>query len=180
MTDLFYAIFFFCSRDATLTKYVTPNVNSAIVITIFSYRMFQNLKFWLQVVNSKPDKKYDFWLPPFLGFVRSLSGFTTAITAIFYRLKTFNGAFVLWMVVIIISTLVSWYVDVRGDWGLLQHQSRFVLREKILFPKARPFYYFLMIFNLALRTAWALTISSFVTNSTGVWPSLFTLILSFV
>jgi hypothetical protein len=38
----------------------------------------------------------------------------------------------------------------------------------------------MMVFDLFLRTAWVLTISSFVVNSTGVWPVLFTLILSFI
>ena len=128
ITDLFYTVFFFCSRDITLTKSVAPNFNSAIVITVFSYRMYQNFKFWLQIVNSKPDKKYDFWLPPFLGFVRAFFGCVAAITAIFYRLNIFSNAIALWIVMIVISTLVAWYVDVRGDWGLLQHQSRSFLR----------------------------------------------------
>jgi len=179
-TDLFYTIFFFISRNSGLAKAVTPNFNSGLVITVFAYRMYQNLKFWLQIINSKPDKKYDFWLPPFLGFCRALSGFIAAIMAIFYRLKIFPNAITLWIVMIVISTLVSWYVDVRGDWGLLQHQNKSFLRQKLLFPKARLFYLFLMSFNLLLRTAWVLTISPFVLNSVGVWPSIFTLILAFV
>jgi hypothetical protein len=48
------------------------------------------------------------------------------------------------------------------------------------FPQNATSYYFMMIFNLFLRIAWVLTISSFVVNSKGVWPVLFTLIISFI
>jgi hypothetical protein len=80
------------------------------------------------MMREKGDKKYDFWLPPFLGVLRAVSGFLTGITAMLYRLNIFQNAKVLWIVVAIMSTLVSWYVDVRGDWGLLHHQSKTILR----------------------------------------------------
>jgi hypothetical protein len=47
LTDFFYTVYFFFSGDPKLTKLVTPNVNSGIVITVFFYRMYQNFKFWL-------------------------------------------------------------------------------------------------------------------------------------
>lgn len=81
---------------------------------------------------------------------------------------------------IVTSTLVAWYVDARGDWGLLGHEKRTLLRQKLFFSKKKNSYYFVLVLNLALRAAWALTISSFFVNSTGVMSALYVLILSFI
>ena len=142
--------------------------------------MVQNLKFWYQITQARQDKKFDFKAPPFLGFCRALFGCLTAICALIYRLKLFPNAFTLWVVIIVISTLVAWYVDVRGDWGLLVHENKTFLRPKLLFPKYRYIYIFIMVINLGLRTAWAFTISPFVLGSTGVWSVLWVMFISFI
>lgn len=142
--------------------------------------MVQNLKFWYQLTQAKVDKKYDFKAPPFLGFFRAFFGCLTAICGMVYRLKLFPNAFILWLVFIIISTLVAWYVDVRGDWGLLVHENKTFLRPKLLFPKYKSIYIFILVLNLGLRAAWALTISPFFVNSTGVWGVLWVMFISFI
>lgn len=114
-------MFYFCSHDVAFTKAATANANSAIVITVFFFRMVQNLKFWHQISQARPDKCYDFWAPAFIGAIRAIFGFLTGITALLHRLKVFPNTFALWIVVIILSTLVAWYVDVKGDWALLNH-----------------------------------------------------------
>lgn len=134
ITDFFYTCCYFFSKDLQRCKALTPNFNSGIVIGFFLLRMYQNMKFFIQQTNQKPDKKYDFWSPPFLGFCRASTGAIAATMAIFNRLKSFPAALPLWIVFISITTLVSWYVDVRGDWGLLNHQTRIFLRKKLLFP----------------------------------------------
>lgn len=57
---------------------------------------------------------------------------------------------------IIIISISSTYLvgfDFRIDWNLLHWKSKnFLLRDKLLFPK--PFYYFAMITNFALRYFW--------------------------
>lgn len=178
LSDFCYTVYIFASRDAALTRKAIPNFNSAIVITVFSYRMFQNLKFWHQLSQAKPDKNYDPWAPPFLGFCRALFGFFTAITAMVYRLQLFARAFEMWLVISICSTLVAWYVDVKGDWGLFNIENHTIFRPRLLFSKK--FYYFFLAFNMLLRVSWALTISPFVINSTGVWPVLFVMLISFI
>ncbi len=87
---------------------------------MFAYRIYQNLKFWHQISVAN-NRKYDFMAPPFLGFIRGLFGFSTGLTAMVYRLKLFENSFILWIVIAIISTCVACYVDLRGDWGLLNH-----------------------------------------------------------
>lgn len=87
---------------------------------VFGYRMYQNLKFWHQISVAN-NRQYNFMEPPFLGFVRAFFGFCTGLTAMVYRLKLFNNSFILWLIIAITSTCVAWYVDIRGDWGLLIH-----------------------------------------------------------
>ena len=82
--DLFYTICNFTTRDGSNCRALTPNFISAYVITMFTLRIFQNLKFWHQV--SIPNKKHDFWAPQFMGFVRATFGLNTAIAALVPRL----------------------------------------------------------------------------------------------
>lgn len=179
-TDFFFTCCYFFSKDLGRCKYLMPNFNSGLVITIFIYRIIQSLKFWRQLTLARADKKYDFWSPPFLGTLRATSALLASTASIFYRLRLFSGALGLWLTFVIISTLWSWYVDLRGDWGLLNHQTKTLLRQKLLFPKAKYLYYFMGVFDLILRIGWVLTISPFVINSTDIWPLLFTMIVSFI
>lgn len=135
MTDFFYTCCYLFSSDHKQCQPITQNFNSGLVISLFLLRMFQSLKYWRQVTLAKADKKYDFWAPQFIGFLRGSSGLIASVVAMANRLKLFDKAFEVWMVAIIISTLLSWYVDVRGDWGLLNHQAKTIFRKKLLFPK---------------------------------------------
>lgn len=181
MTDFFYTVCFLISKDAAATATISANFNSALVMTLFLYRVIQNSRIWYQITQAREDKVYDFWAPPFLGAIRATFGFLAGLTSMLYRLKAFPNALVLWIVIAVFATLVSWYVDVRGDWGLFQHQSKNILRQKLLFPRQKYIYYFLGIFNLILRTGWVFTISSFQLGAgTGVWPLIFIMIISFV
>ena len=64
-----------------------------------------------------------------------------------------------------ITTVYSWLVDLKGDWGLLDYKSGRILRAKLIFSKAKPLYYIFALINLALRTAWIISISPFMVNS---------------
>lgn len=179
-SDFFYMIFNLFAKSRTVSAAVAANFNSAIVIGVFVSRLFQNIKMWLQLCNKTSPPIYNFWHPPFLGAIRAFFGILAAIAGLFNRLKLFPGAFALWIVMIILATLVAWYVDVRGDWGLLQHQSSKFLRQKLLFPNLRFFYVFILFFNLILRVAWVLTISPFYINGTLAETLLFVMMISFI
>lgn len=174
--DFFYTICSYATKDYARCTKTVPNVSSVYIITMFSYRILQNLKFWRQI---SPKGEGNFWAPPFLGFVRAFFGLNTAIAALLFRLDIFPTAKQYWIAIAIISTLVSWFVDMKGDWGLLGFEHK-LLREKLLFPKAKPAYYFIGFFNLALRTAWVFSISPFVTKSTGFLPLIFIMIVSLI
>ena len=114
--DLFYTICSFTSRDYESCTKNVPNFSSAYIMFIFIYRMIQNLKFWRQL--SIASKNYNFLAPPFLGFIRGFFGLNTAIAALLFRLEIFERAQTYWIFMAITTTIVSWVVDVRGDWGL--------------------------------------------------------------
>lgn len=128
----------------------------------------------------KPDKKYDYSAPQFLGFFRGLFAFITALLALLDRLKLYQGSFTVWLVSSIITTLYSWFIDIRFDWGILNTQSHNCLREKLLFPQAKYVYYFFALFNLVLRTAWILTISSLIFITPVFTKLVFTMVVSFL
>lgn len=128
----------------------------------------------------RADKKYDFKAPQFIGFFRGLFALLTTIFALFERLKLFNGTFTLWLVFSIWTTLYSWFIDIKYDWGILDFKQKYLLRKKLLFPDAKYFYYFLAIFNLILRSAWILTISSFVIIPKGFTNQIFVMIVSYI
>ena len=117
--DLFYTLCQLMSSDSAYCTSQTPNFTSAYVMTMLFLRMVQNLKFWYQNTQASATKKYNFQAPPFLGFIRGFFGFNTAIAALVYRLKLFETSFAYWLVLSIVTTLVSWLVDLKGDWGLL-------------------------------------------------------------
>ena len=129
---------------------------------------------------AKPDKKYDFMAGPFIGLIRATMSFITAGLSLVNRQKLFANAFYLWVVFASVTTFYSWLVDLKGDWGLLDYRSGKILRPKLLFPKAKPLYYIFSVIDLALRTAWILSISPLVINSEGFSPFLFVMMISYL
>lgn len=62
------------------------------------------------------------------GFFRACFSTLLNISAIFYRLKTFKNAYAFYLTAAIMNTLVAWFVDVKGDWGLLDYKNKTFLR----------------------------------------------------
>ncbi len=178
--DFYYTICFISSSNAKFCLDSSPYASSAYIILIFIYRIIQNSKLWHQNTMLKPDKKYVFTDPPFLGILRGVLSFLTALLALFDKLQLFKGAFYLWLVSSIITTLYSWFYDIRYDWGILNLDSKTCLRHKLLFPDAKYVYYFFTIFNLVLRTAWVMTISSIALINDGFGYLLYIMIISYL
>lgn len=80
-------------------------------------------------------------------------------TILSYLMKT-NRDSVLpaWIIFAIITSIYTYYWDLKYDWLLLDRNSeRFLLRDHITYPKK--FYYILIVVNFFLRCSWVLTIS---------------------
>lgn len=178
--DLYYTICFVATHHAPSCSSTSPYASTSYIMTIFMYRMIQNLKLWHQITMKKPDKKYDFKAPQFLGFFRGLFAFCTSLFSLLDRLKLYHGSFEVWLVFSIVTTLYSWFIDIRFDWGILNIHEKNCLRQKLLFPKAKAFYYFIAFFNLVLRAAWILNISSLNIVAPGFSNLLFTMGISYL
>lgn len=128
MGDLFYTICFVSSKDASWCVKQTPNFSSAYIFFIYIFRISQAAKIFYVTKKANPTKKFDFMDLLFLGSVRGFLGIFTAVTALLSRLKVFNGAFTVWVVIAAITTLFSWFTDVKGDWGLFDYRKKKILR----------------------------------------------------
>lgn len=142
--------------------------------------MIQNLKLWHQNAQIKNVQKISFMDPPFIGFFRGLFSFITTILGLFERRKLFHGTFTLWIIFSAWTTLYSWFIDIRYDWGIFNWKSKTLLRKKLFFSNAKGLYYFVAIFNLILRAAWILTISPLSTFLTGFYNMLFIMGISYL
>ena len=90
----------------------TPDINLGILVTIFTYRMIQNLK----VLNQNNFRL----IPPFYGVFRAFSSMLTAITSYVYRKQLTDTAFGFFCTVAFITTCIAIFVDLKADWGLFQ------------------------------------------------------------
>lgn len=124
-------------------------------IIIFVYRIMQCIKCGVQV---KPFNKLD--------FLNALK-YTVALisTILSYVLDSDRDRiFPAWLVFAIITSIYTFYWDLKYDWLLLSLNSyNRLLRDKLVFRKY--FYYTLIFINLLLRTSWVLTISSNIVNN---------------
>ncbi|KAL3679562.1 hypothetical protein R1sor_022518 [Riccia sorocarpa] len=70
--------------------------------------------------------------------------------------------FVLHVVASIIATVYQTYWDLYVDWGLLrEHSKNKWLRDKLIMPKAKYWYFLCMVVNVILRLAWVQSILRF-------------------
>ncbi len=180
MGDFFYTICYTSTKDSGFCNKNTSYFSSAYIMTMFLYRIIQSIKFFQQITMARADKKYDFMAGPFIGMIRATMSLLTAGTALINKQKLFDNALYLWIVFASVTTFYSWLVDLKGDWGLLDYRSGKILRPKILFPKAKVIYYITAVADLALRTAWILSVSPFMINSQGFSPFLFLMMISYL
>lgn len=165
MGDFFYTICYVSRREASWCLKHSSYFSSAYVITMYFYRIIANGKNYHALIHASGERKCNFLAPPFLSIVRSSLSVLTAVISIINRQKVFANSLTLWIVFAAITTVYSFIIDLRGDWGLLNFEKGYILRKNLLFPKAKPIYYIIAVINLAFRTAWILSISPLVINS---------------
>lgn len=177
--DLFYTICFTASEDTEYCTKNSPNFSSAYIFFILLFRSLQCLRITYKNYLEKSPLTWDFMQLQWIGLGRAIFTTILNISAIFYRLKTFHGAMAFWIVSAIVNTLFAWFVDMRGDWGLLDFKNKTLLRDKLQF-NTKSFYYTIMILDLFLRTAWTISLTPFVLNSTGINKLLFVMGISYL
>lgn len=126
--DMFYTACYVIRGEPDWCRATTPNFAAGYIMIIFLYRIIQSAKFFHQITMARADKKYDFMAGPFIGLIRAFLSFCTAGIGVINRLKLFNNAMALWIVFAIVTTIYSWLVDLKGDWGLLDYRAGKLLR----------------------------------------------------
>lgn len=139
-------------------------------IIIFVYRIMQCIKCGLQ---SKPYNIICF----FNGLKYTVALVSTILS---YVLDTNrNAIFPAWLIFAILTSLYTFFWDLKYDWLLLQKNSQHrLLRDRITYPKNM--YYFLMVINLLLRCSWALTLSPNIVKNFLGSPQVFILLFAFL
>lgn len=72
-----------------------------------------------------------------------------------------------WITVSTITTLYSYYWDLKMDWNLLECSDKSILLRKYLtFAPARN-YYIVIVLNFVMRSAWTMTLSPAIIATLG-------------
>lgn len=107
-----------------------------------------------------------FWCTNHLfNSIKYAISFSSAMLSYFYKI---NSALLPgWIVVSAISTLYSYYWDLKKDWALLEPNCRnFLLRKYITFEPKRN-YYIVFALNFLMRLSWTITLSPAITSLFG-------------
>lgn len=89
-----------------------------------------------------------------LKYLISLIAVSVAFTYKFY-----HDLLPVYITVSLISMLYSYYWDLKHDWGFFEPGSRYpLLRSKLSYGNPI-FYYFIIVANLLLRSAWIISIT---------------------
>jgi hypothetical protein len=130
-----------------------------VAVSALSYRI-------LQCLRQGYDKGEYFMTPFFFNTLKYAASLITAILAFQYRLVG-SSLLAVWLVFAAISTIYSYFWDIKMDWNLLQKNDRNpCLRKYLTFEPARN-YYIICITNLLMRLAWTMTLSPNIASFFG-------------
>lgn len=138
-----------CNTPGALGNFIF----SAIV---YAYRIVQSLK--VGFGSGKYKKRNE----PFNALKYFISLVTAALSYVF-KLRYDYRIMPAWFVIGAITTIFTFYWDLRIDWDVLHLKSKnFLLRDKLIYKKHT--YYISMVLNFFLRCTWVLYISPSITN----------------
>lgn len=125
------------------------------------------------------DKKILFG-PDFFNCLKYLKSLIVVIFSFLTTIHKNEGIYLnLWIFFAIISTLYSYFWDLKMDWGFLTFKGKHPLLRKELSFENKSFYYLAMSANLILRFAWTLSISPDIVARV-IRPEIFTFIICFL
>lgn len=137
------------------------------VAVAIGYRILQCIRMGYQ------EKKF-FMTLHMANSIKYLASLITATLSFQYN-QGYPNLLGIWIISSAISTLYSYYWDLKNDWALLEPKSKNWLLRKYLTFEPKRLYYIVMLSNLIMRLAWTLTLSPSVSAYIGS-PALLTLI----
>eukprot|EP01017_Pseudomicrothorax_dubius_P015451 TRINITY_DN17807_c0_g1_i1.p1 TRINITY_DN17807_c0_g1~~TRINITY_DN17807_c0_g1_i1.p1 ORF type:complete len:394 (-),score=41.24 TRINITY_DN17807_c0_g1_i1:35-1216(-) len=174
-TFCYYIAYFFDGNVGSCRSSLNKRVSSALLAAVIPllYRVFQCLR---KVWDHKRLWDVDIW-----NTIKYLISITTAFLA--YFLRSTNGSVILlslWITCAAISTLYSFYFDLKFDWGFLESNSKYPLLRRDMSFRSPYIYYTAIASNLLLRCAWVLSISQDIVSALKIPSGFFTLIIGFL
>lgn len=142
--------------DDSLYCSYTERLSMSLIITVLplALRIVQCLRIMYQ-------KHHSFAFgSDFFNALKYLTTMITVIFSFFYSMEQKSDLyFTLWVVFAILSTVYSYFWDLKMDWGFLESSSKHkYLRNQLSYAKPG-FYYASIILNLFFRFCWILTLS---------------------
>jgi hypothetical protein len=126
----------------------------------------------LQCIKTGYDNKKYFFAPPFYNTLKYLA---SLLTLLFSYLYTYSQPkiFSAWVAFAAISSLFSFYWDIKQDWGLLEKSKKNpYLRDTLSYGSAKV-YYCIVVVDFILRLSWVFTLSPNIVASFHIMPVLF-------
>lgn len=100
-----------------------------------------------------------------LNTLKYMVSLFSAILSYFNKIN--SSLLVGWIIVSAVSTLYSYYWDLKKDWCLLEPGSRnFLLRKYLTFEPKRN-YYIILVLNFLMRLSWTITLSPAIVSLFG-------------
>lgn len=174
LKDLTYTICYYTRLD--LKHGTTSSECSSSIEVVFVTGCIALVMRMLQCMRLGYDNRSYFCSPAFYNTLKYLSSLVTLLLSYLYTAKQ-RDIFAAWVVFATVSTLFSFYWDIKYDWGLLgDSRKNPFLRDNLCYGSSGV-YYFIVAANLLLRLSWIFTLSPNIVASFHIMPSLFTLLI---
>ncbi|KAL4432633.1 hypothetical protein ABPG74_004926 [Tetrahymena malaccensis] len=176
LKDLVTAILFY-TCDFSSNKVASDRTSSIqqIILTGFVMATIPSIMRSIQCCRAMYDEKQYFGTNNFYNLLKYQSSLLTSILSFMLSLIKFNKwdsyqtpFLVVWIISSAVSTLYSYYWDLKKDWGFLTKSKNKWLRDHLVYKNPN-IYYAVFISNFILRLAWVFNISpgfqvSFIPN----------------
>ena len=157
LRDFWYAFCYFvnaCSTGKVSNDCRPGSINITEYVVIFIPLGLRILQCLNRVYFNKTRKE------KLVQLFNCLKYITSSISTVLSFYQSNNVIFVLWIIFVVISSLYSFFWDLKYDWAFLQKgSSNFLLRSQLSYPY-KWFYYVIILANFVMRFAWTLSISS--------------------
>lgn len=177
LRDLWYSVCYLissCSDGTMVNTCRSGSIYAIEYIVIFIPLCLRILQCMNRIYFSQTKKE------KIIHLANCLKYFSSVTSTIFSFFNSDPSIFILWIIAVVISSLYSFFWDLKYDWCFLQRGSKNLLLRSELSYSNRSFYYFAIGANLVMRFMWTLSINSLSIFKTQVLQNLLSIGLGIV
>lgn len=173
LKDLAYTICYFTQLDLQDISAKNTCSDSSRPYVVFLFGAICYSLRAIQCLRQGYDAPKYLFTPPFFNTIKYLFSIVTISLSFAYKAGS-ESILYAWIISASISTLYSYFWDLKMDWGLLQADAPYkLLRKHLTYPFYN--YYILMVVNFIFRLSWILNFSPNIVSLFGS-PQLFSLV----